>query len=192
MSGSFPRLLGISGSLRRDSFNTAVLRGIAEALRGKVALTIHPLNDIPPYDGDRDGEEPPTPVRALKAAIAECDGVVLCSPEYNWGMSGVLKNAIDWASRPSFASPLKGKPALLMSASPGSAGGARAHVQMRDAMASALARVVARPPVTISLAHQKAADGRLFDKASLDFAVAAVDDLLDEIELVSGHRSKRV
>lgn len=191
MTAPLPRLLGISGSLRFHSFNTAVLRALAEAVRGKAALTIHPLNDVPVYNGDLDGDEPPAPVCALKRAVADCEGLVLCSPEYNWGMSGALKNALDWASRPSLASPLKGKPALLMSASPGGAGGARAHVQMRDALASALARVVARPPVAISLAHQKVADGKLVDQSSLDFAAAAVDDLLAEIELVSCARRGR-
>jgi chromate reductase, NAD(P)H dehydrogenase (quinone) len=73
----------------------------------------------------------PQPVRALKDAIARSDGIVLCSPEYNHGMSGVLKNALEWASRPGLESPLKNKPALMVASSPAYTGGARAHAQMR-------------------------------------------------------------
>src|ERR1700756_3733891 len=120
---------------------------------------------MPLYNEDDDGEHAPEQVRALRSAIATSDGIILCSPEYNHGMSGVLKNALDWASRPALASPLRNKPALLMTSSPGYVGGARAHTQMLETLASTMARVVARPQIVIAGAAQKIVDGRLVDKA---------------------------
>ena len=108
------QLVAISGSIRRASNCTAVLRSLQPLLPAGVTLHIAPLDAIPPYNADLDGDAPPEPVAALKRAIAAADGIVLCSPEYNYGMPGVLKNAIDWASRPGFASPLKGKPAPVI------------------------------------------------------------------------------
>ena len=178
-----PQLLGISGSLRRGSTNTAVLEALGRRLedRGEAELRLFPLHEVPLYDGDLDGERPPPPVVALKQAIQECGGLVLCSPEYNHGPSGVLKNAIDWASRPGLASPLKDKPVLLMTCSPGLTGGVRAHAPLRIALASCLSRVVATREVTIGLAFQKMVDGTFADEPSLDFAVAAVGDLIAEM-----------
>src|ERR1700709_734537 len=106
------RLLGLSGSIRQGSTNTIILRTIAERLDGGVSLTVLPLDDVPPYNSDLEGERLPEPGGALRNAIAQSDGIVLCSPEYNHGMSGVLKNALDWASRPAFNSPLRNKACL--------------------------------------------------------------------------------
>jgi chromate reductase len=178
------RLLGLSGSLRRASANTAVLRTLEEALAPKAELTIFPLDEVPPYNPDRDGENAPEAVSALKGAIAASDGLIVISPEYNYGMSGVLKNALDWASRPAMKSPLKGKPALIMTASPAFTGGVRAQHQLRETLAATLARVVARPQVVIAGVHEKVRDGRLVDEVALRFALEAVDDLLEEIALV--------
>lgn len=178
---SLPRLLGISGSLRRGSFNSAVLATLQEAIAERARLEPFPLATIPLYDGDLDGDDPPAPVRALKTAIAECDGIVVCSPEYNYGIPGVLKNAIDWASRPGFRSPLVGKRVLIMTASTASTGGARAQAAIREAFLATLARVVLRPEVVIAKVHEKVAGGRLTDAAALRFALEAVDDLLREI-----------
>jgi len=179
------RLLGLSGSIRRDSTNTAILRTLGEKLGNRASLILFPLDEVPLYNGDLEGELLPQPVRALKDAIAKSDGIVLCSPEYNHGMSGVLKNALDWASRPGFASPLKHKPALIMTSSPAYTGGARAHAQIRETLAAALARVVARPQVAIAGVTQKIVDGKLVDDGALRFCIDAIDDLLSEIRSVS-------
>ena len=179
------RLVAISGSIRRASNCTAVLRSLQPLLPAGVVLQIFPLDQIPVYNADLDGDSPPPPVAQLKQAIREADGLVLCSPEYNYGMPGVLKNAIDWASRPGFASPLKGKPALVMTASPGTAGGVRAQAQIRDALAATLARPVVRQHVAIASVGAKIQDGRLVDPATLDFIGAALGDLLEEIALVA-------
>lgn len=177
-------LLGISGSLRGASFNTAVLHTLASLLPpGR--LRVVTLHDIPPYDGDLDGDVPPPTVEAFKTAIARSAGIVVCSPEYNFGMPGVLKNALDWASRPAGRSPLKGKPVLVMSASPGALGGARAHYQIRETLGSVMARVVVRPPVTIAAAAEKIRDGRLVHEPTIAFVLEAVRDLEREIALVT-------
>ena len=183
---SGPRLLGLSGSIRKGSTNTTILRTLAAKLGGKASLTLFSLADIPPYNGDLDGPQLPQSVSALKEVIAQSDGIILCSPEFNHGMSGVLKNALDWASRPAFASPLKGKPALLMTSSPGYVGGARAHAQMLETLASTLARVVVRPQVVVAGVMEKIVDGELVDEATIRFCLDAIDDLLSEVALLPG------
>ncbi len=130
------RLLGLSGSIRRGSKNTTIPRTLAERMDDGVSLTVFPLDDGPLYNSDLEGERLPDAVRALKSAIGQSDGIVLCSPEYNHGMSGVLKNALDWASRPAFNSPLKNKSCRTMTSSPGYVGGARAQAQMQDTLSS--------------------------------------------------------
>ena len=179
------RLLGLSGSIRQGSTNTIILRTLAERLDGGVSLTVCPLDDVPLYNSDLEGERLPDPVRALRSAIEQSDGIVLCSPEYNHGMSGVLKNALDWASRPAFNSPLRNKTCLPMTSSPGYVGGARAHAQINETLSSALARVVVRPQVVIAGVMQKIAGGRLVDEDTIQFCLAAIDDLLKEVRLMS-------
>src|SRR5258708_31981641 len=111
-------LLGLSGSLRRASNSTAVLRGLQDALAPRAALNIFPLHGMPLYNEDDDAEHAPESVRALRSAIEASDGVIMISPEYNHGMSGVLKNALDWPSRPYGRSSLSTKPHLTMTPSP--------------------------------------------------------------------------
>ena len=175
------RLLGLSGSLRRASNSTAVLRGLQDALGLRAALDIFLLHAIPLYNEDDDVEHAPESVRALRAAINASDGVIMISPEYNHGMSGVLKNALDWASRPYGLSVLKSKPVLTMTASPAFTGGVRAQQQMNETLASIPARPVFRPQIVIGGVHEKVRDGRLIDEAALSFARAGVDDLIEEI-----------
>jgi chromate reductase len=184
------RLLGISGSIRRDSHCTAVLRSLQPLLPGHASIELFPLDDVPLYNADLDGDAPPAAVAGLKTAIAQADGLVLCSPEYNYGMPGVLKNAIDWASRPGFASPLKGKPVLIATASPGTAGGVRAQAQIRDALAATLARPVVRQHVAIANVATRIREGRLADEPTLEFLRVALADLLQEIALLNGAASR--
>src|SRR5260370_5837423 len=144
MAASKPQfcLLGLSGSLRRASNSTAVLRGRQAALGRRAALDIFLLHAIPLYNEDDDVEHAPESVRALRAAINASDGVIMISPEYNHGMSGVLKNALDWASRPYGLSVLKSKPVLTMTASPAFTGGVRAQQPKNEPLASIPARPV--------------------------------------------------
>jgi chromate reductase, NAD(P)H dehydrogenase (quinone) len=175
------RLLGLSGSLRRASNSTAVLRGLKDALGLRAALDIFPLHAIPLYNEDDDAGHAPESVRALRSAIDASDGVIMISSEYNHGMSGVLKNALDWVSRSYGRSVLKSKPVLTMTASPAFTGGVRAQQQMNETLASIPARPVFRPQIVIGGVHEKVRDGRLIDEAALSFALAGVDDLIEEI-----------
>lgn len=177
-------LLGISGSLRAQSYCTAVLHTLSELLQDEIRLTLHPLADVPLYNADLDTSEPPAAVRDFKQAILQADGLVICTPEYNYGIPGVLKNAIDWASRPGFKSPLVDKPALIMTASPGTAGGVRAQYQVREALSATLARPIARQHVAIAGVAQKVTDGRLTDADTRQFVQSAVRDLVTEIQML--------
>jgi len=177
---SKPRLLGISGSLRQGAFSTAVLRGLAEALGPRAELTIHPLDAVPLYNQDLDTALAPAGVAALRAAIGEADGVIIVSPEFNYGLPGVLKNALDWASRPYGTATLIGKPVLTVTESPAFTGGARAHAPLNDVLLAIGARVLARPQAVIGSVHEKVTDGRLTDAAALEFLIAGVEDLLRE------------
>lgn len=174
-------LLGISGSLRAGSFSTAILESLREELPAEVALDLHPLGEVPLYNQDLDTEIPPAPVAALRRAIAEADGLVIVTPEFNYGLPGVLKNALDWASRPHGASPLVGKWVTTISASPAFTGGVRAQAQLNETLIGTQSRLVGGPQVVIGQVHEKIEGGRLTDRASLDFSLGAISGLLREI-----------
>jgi chromate reductase, NAD(P)H dehydrogenase (quinone) len=178
------RLLVISGSLRREAHSTAIARTLPDAVGDRAEVEVRTLNDVPPYNADDEGALP-AGARGLKDAIAAADAVVWVSPEYNYGVPGVVKNAIDWASRPGFNSVLKGKPCLIVTSSPGATGGARAHAPIREALAGCLAVVIARPQVTIAAVDKKIRDGRLVDEASVAFTLEAVEALIAEARLRS-------
>ena len=180
-----PHILAIPGSLRRESYSGAVLRGLQAAASDRAGIEVFTLENVPLYNADLDGDRPPESVIALKSAIRDCDGLVLSSPEYNYGVSGVLKNALDWASRPGYQSVLRGKPVLILTSSPGMVGGARAYAQLRQTLAATLSRVVAVPEVLISQVQSKIQDGRLADATSLKFVLEAFGALLAEIQRLS-------
>lgn len=171
-------LLGLSGSLREGSYGTAVLRTIADRLDDRATLEIFPLNNIPLYNQDHDLDHPLAAVGELRSSIRRACGLIVISPEYNHGMSGVLKNALDWASRPYGQSSLAGKPVLTMTASPAFTGGVRAQLQLNETLAAASANVLVRPQTVIPAVHEKIRDGRLADQQTLAFILVGVDDLL--------------
>lgn len=176
-----PRLLGISGSLRKGSTNTAVLQALATSIADRVTLDLFSIGDLPLYNQDIDVEPPVEPVAALRAAIGAADGIVISSPEYNYGMSGVLKNALDWASQPYGKSNLTGKPVLTITVSPASTGAVRAQSQLNETLTAIAALVVLRPQAVIGGVFQKMQDGRFIDQTSLSFLKAGIDDLLRDI-----------
>jgi chromate reductase len=137
------RVLGISGSLRRDSYNSGLLRAAAELLPSGAELEVFDgLKAIPPYDADDDVELAPAPVTALRDALAAADAVLVATPEYNASIPGVLKNALDWASRPHATNPLRGKPAAVIGASTGMFGAVWAQAETRKILSTIGARVV--------------------------------------------------
>lgn len=173
-----PNLIGISGSLRRGSFCTAILQTAAEQIAKEANLELISIGAVPLYNHDLDGCEPPASVRALQGAIGGAAGIVIVTPEYNYGLPGVLKNALDWASRPYGQSSLAAKPVLTMSASPATTGGVRAQSQLTDALLAIGARLVARPQIVIGLVHEKIRDDRLVDAKSLRYVCEGLSDLL--------------
>ncbi len=152
------RILAISGSLRSGSLNTRLLREIAEQAPAGLEVELWAgLRHIPPYDADDDTGPAPEPVRELRQAIADADGLLFATPEYNSSIPGVLKNAIDWASRPRESTALQGKPAAVVGATTGQFGAVWAQADLRKVLGSAGARVV-----------------------ELELPVAKADRLLDE------------
>jgi chromate reductase len=181
------KLLALSGSIRRDSYCKAILQTIDENLSPDVEMTILGLETMPPYneDDDNDDDAPP-PARALKRAVAECDGIIAITPEYNHGMSGILKNAIDWVSRPGYESVLKNKPVAVMTVSSSARGGVRAQSQMHDTFLSTVSRVTPGRQVAIGNPERKIAGGRVTDANTLLIVMRAVDVLIDEICMIQG------
>src|SRR6201998_722725 len=176
MSDANPvRLFAMSGSLRSGSYSNAVLETLRERFSGRADLTIADLAPIPLYNQDFEGERRPASVKALLGAIAKADGLVLCAPEFNHSIPGVLKNAIDWASRPAFASVLAYKPVAIMATSRGPLGGARCLEHMKVALDSCLSRVSFAREVISTADETRIKDGRLVDETCLSFAGGAVD-----------------
>jgi chromate reductase len=175
------RILGISGSLRKESHNRRLLMEAAELLPAGVELELfEDLKAIPPYDEDDDVEEAPEAVVALREAIAGADALLIATPEYNGSVPGQLKNAIDWASRPRGAASLLGKPVAVIGASTGSFGGVWAQAEVRKILGTAGARVV-QDEHAVPRAHERLSEhGRLVhdDREQLE---ALLEALLAEI-----------
>jgi chromate reductase, NAD(P)H dehydrogenase (quinone) len=163
------KVIGISGSLRQGSFNTAALRAAQGLAPEGMTIERAEIGDLPLYNDDIRAAGFPPPAERLRAQIAEADAVLLVTPEYNYSVSGVLKNAIDWASRPP-SQPFEGKPVAIMGASPGLFGTARAQYHLRQMLIFLNAFPVNRPEVMIGQAQTKFdADGNLTDEPTREF-----------------------
>ncbi len=159
------RILGISGSLRRDSHNSKLLRAAAELLPDDVDFALWDgLREVPPYDEDDDKEPAPAAVARLRAAIAGADALLISTPEYNSSIPGQLKNALDWASRPIATNVLRNKPVGVVGASTSAFGAVWAQADLRKVLAATGARVI---DAEIPVAHAQERfheDGRLVDE----------------------------
>lgn len=180
------RVLGISGSLRRDSHNTALLRHAGELFEAEGAEfeLYDGLRQIPPYDGDDDRDIAPEAVARIRAAVAEADAVFFTTPEYNHSIPGVLKNAVDWLSRPLATNVLRNKPVAVIGASTGMFGAVWAQAELRKVLAATGARVVDGEVAVGRAMERFDEDGRLSDD-DLDGQVReVVSDLLAEVRPV--------
>ena len=162
-------VIGISGSLRKGSFNTAALRAAQGLAPEGMTIERAEIGDLPLYNDDVRAAGFPPPAERLRAQIAAADAVLLVTPEYNYSISGVLKNAIDWASRPP-SQPFEAKPVAIMGASPGLFGSARAQYHLRQMLIFLNAMPLNRPEVMIGQAQNKFdADGNLTDEPTREF-----------------------
>ena len=159
------RLVAFCGSLRKASFYRLSLQAFVERLPAGASCPTIEIGDWPLYDADLQAKGFPDKVQAAQKAMLEADGIVLVSPEYNYGISGVLKNAIDWLSRMT-PQPFAAKPVALFGASMGVLGTARAQYQLRQTLVFLDGRPVNKPEVMIAQAQNKFADGKLTDEAT--------------------------
>lgn len=170
-------ILGFSGSLRKGSYNTALLRAARDLLPAGSELEMFDLAGIPPFNQDEEGA-PPEKVKELKAKIRAADAILIATPEYNYSIPGVLKNAIDWASRPYGDNAFEGKPVAVMSASIGMLGGARAQYHLRQTFVFLNMHPINRPEVMMPFSADKVdADGNLKDATTK----ALIKDLLENL-----------
>jgi len=175
MDGSL-KILGFAGSLRKGSYNRATLRKAVQLAPDSVDIEVFELDDIPLYNGDVEARGFPEPVQEFKSKISEADALLIVTPEYNYSIPGVLKNAIDWASRPPTETPLDGKPVAIMGASTSRFGTVRSQLHLRQACYALNMPVLPKPEVHIASAREKFdGNGNLIDERT----IAQVQKLLN-------------
>lgn len=169
--GETLNILGIAGSLRRASFNRALLRAAQElAPQGMEIEIFDRVGELPLYNPDVEAMGAPEPVAALKLAISRAHGLLIATPEYNYSIPAPLKNALDWASRPPAETPLRGKPIAIMGAAVGAVGTARAQLALRQSLVFTQSHVMPAPELLLGRAPEKFdADLRLIDEQSRQF-----------------------
>lgn len=186
------KILGIAGSLRHESYNKAVIEAAKDLVPKNVLLTSFDIQDIPLFNQDFE-YAPPDSVKKMKTAIMDSDAIVFATPEYNYSVPGVLKNAIDWASRPYGESAWEGKPAAIMSASAGMLGGVRAQYHLRQTFVFLNMYPLNRPEVIIPYAEEKFdKNGKLTDthtREKIQELLAALTDWTKELEIAEEYPS---
>ncbi len=172
------KILGIAGSLRKESYNRGALRAAAELVPEGSVLETFDLAEIPVFDQDRESD-PPAIIAEFKKAIREADAILFVTPEYNYSVPGVLKNAIDWASRPYGQSAWDGKPAAIMGASSGNIGTARAQYHLRQICVFLNMHLINRPEVMIGkTAERFDKDSNLIDTATRERIAFLLEELV--------------
>lgn len=168
-------VVGIAGSLRRGSYNRGLIQAAVDLAPADMRITVHDLGELPMFNADVEAQGDPDPVRQLKEAIGAADALLIATPEYNRCVPGVLKNAIDWASRPPRQSVLTNKPVAIMGASTGGGGTARAQAHLRDGLGYTNGLVLPQPEVLVPFAASRFDEaGDLHDDQTKD----AIRDLL--------------
>jgi chromate reductase len=167
------QVVGIAGSLRRASYNRALLCAAQQLAPPSLRIEIEELDGVPMFNADLDGASPPEAVTRLRQAVQAADALLLVTPEYNHGVPGVMKNAIDWLSQPLRQSALDDKPTALMGASTGLAGTARGQMQLRQAFILTNTPAMLRPEVLVGRAQEKFdGTGRLTDEGTRQFVAS--------------------
>lgn len=178
------KIIALVGSLRKDSINMQLADTMKERYQDKLTIEIANLRDLPYFDQDEE-LNPPQVVKDFKNSIAQADGVLIVTPEYNWSVPGVLKNAIDWTSREDKV--FIGKPVMVVGATPGAMGTIRAQLHLRDILSSPGIQAKLLPPasneVLVNFATQKfdVTTGRLVDESTLNFLDAKVNNFIEFI-----------
>ncbi len=181
------QLLALSGSLRKESFNTKLLHAAAECLREGVEFVFADCAGVPMYNGDIDNKIKPEAVAGLIRAVVSCDGIIIATPEYNYSIPGVLKNTIDWLSRPAYKSVLAGKPTGILSAAKGPAGGAQSQGHLRQVFSATLTPLLPSPPFFLPMAHEKFDEsGRLLDDGARHRLDRYMQDFVAWVTLMNG------
>jgi chromate reductase, NAD(P)H dehydrogenase (quinone) len=172
-------ILGIPGSLRKDSYNKAALKAALTFCPREATIEIFELDDIPPFNGDHE-HDPPARVVELKSKVRSAGAILFATPEYNYSFSGVLKNAIDWGSRPYGDNSWAGKPAAIMGASTGLFGTARAQYHLRQVLQGVNMLALTRPEVMITQAPSKFdAQGNLVDEKTMALVTKLLQGLIE-------------
>lgn len=173
------KILGIAGSLRKQSYNKALLKAAVNLAPDEAEIETFDLHDIPPYNQDEE-QDPPEIVKKLKRKVEQADAILFVTPEYNYSVSGVLKNAIDWASRPHGENSFNGKPAAVMGASMSMIGTARAQYHLRQMFVFLNMHAVNQPEVMVATAQDKfSEDGELQDETSKDLIKKLLQNLVE-------------
>jgi chromate reductase len=179
------KILGISGSLREGSLNTALLRAAVKYAPAGMTITEYEgLAGLPLYNGDLDTEERlPAGARELREAVRAADGLLIATPEYNYSIPGGLKNALDWASRPAATSALLHKPVAIMGAAPTNFGTVRAQLALRQVFFWTHSDVVVKPEVMVFRAHERFDEAlNLTDEGTLTLVQGLLDALKVQVE----------
>ena len=173
-----PNVLIIPGSLRKASSSCATARTLADRLKGLADFTIAEIGGLPHYNADVADS---TNVAEFIAQVGAADGILFVTPEYNYSIPGVLKNAVDWASRPAYASVFRDKPCFVVSVSGGALGGVRAQSHLKYILNGILARVFPAKEVVIAMANTKVVNGVLTDRDVLAFAETEIVPFLESL-----------
>lgn len=182
------RILGFGGSLRKGSYNWALLENAKEMMPEGSSLQLFDLGEIPVYNQDMDNNLP-EPVKKFKQAVREADGILISTPEYNFSIPGFLKNALDFASRPPNDNPFPGKPVAIMSASGSMLGGARVQYHLRQVLGYLDMRQINRPEVFVASAHTKFdSNMKLTDENAITFMKQLIQKLVKEAAFYSSRQ----
>ncbi|HKG70816.1 MAG TPA: NAD(P)H-dependent oxidoreductase [Nitrososphaeraceae archaeon] len=187
--GNKLRIIGFAGSLRKGSYNRSLLRSAGQLLPQDTALEIFDLSDIPPFNQDLEANMP-AKVNEFKSKIRESDALLIATPEYNYSVPGVLKNAIDYASRPYGDNPFDDKPVAIMSASVGMLGGARAQYHLRQMFVFLNMHPINAPEVIVTSASNKFdAEGNLLDENTKKFLTQLLQNLSNWTRRLGGEKA---